>query len=266
MSRKRGALSLDEQNFIISNVHEQSTQEIAEVLNRTAGTIEKFIKKNDLRGKVAPDEQYEILLSKLRHRPYYQETVNQLTETELTYFEQNWVNLMLQFRENVLYSEELSLKQLIILDILMNRSMIERRAHQEDATRLQTMLDTALNAEVRDEQFILSIETQLSFARTSITAYTNEHTKLLKERRDIDKSLKTTREQRIQRVEDGKSSFTDWLRSLEEEDERALWGQYAELMRMSMYKARDRLSENHVYEDDKVDLPYLTVESARNAE
>jgi hypothetical protein len=268
MTRKRGKLSLDEQNFIVRNVHELSVKEIAENLNRTTAPVEKFIKQNDLRGTGNTEESLDILMSKLKHRPYYEEVTLQLTDTELTYFEQNWVNLMLQFREDVMYSEELSLKQLIILDILMNRSMIERRAHQEDANRLQRMLDDEMekDPEDRDRDYILNLETQLAFARTSITSYTNEHTKLLKERRDIDRSLKTTREQRIKRVEDGKSSFTGWLRSLEDADERARWGEYAELMRMSLYRAKERLSENHVYDDGKVDIPFLTVETAKDSE
>ncbi len=265
--RKRGPLSMEERNYIIKNVHEQSVEEIADVLNRNAAPVEKFIKNNDLRGKdsVGDQDNHEILLSKLRHRPYYYDIRAQLTDEELSYFEKNWVFLIAQFREDVLYSEELSLKQLIIVDVLMNRSMVERRAHQEDANRLQESLDDemAKHPDDRDRDYILNLETQLAFARTSITSYTNEHVKLLKERRDIDKSLKTTRDQRVKRIEDGKTSFSGWLKTLEDEGERVKWGEYAELMRLSLFRAMERLSQNHVYEDEKVDIPYLTVESAK---
>lgn len=269
MARKLGPLSTKDQNFIMRNVHEMSDEEIAIELNRTPAVIKKHIKKHDLRGKaVDEDETLDILLSRLRHRPYYNEVKLQLTDDELEYFEKNWISLMLQFREDVMFSEELSLKQLIILDILMNRSMIERKAHQQDADRIQKLINDEMGKEKedRDRDYIMNLENQLAFSRTSITSYTNEHTKLLKERRDIDKSLKTTREQRIQRIEDGKTSFTGWLRSLENEDERARWGEYAELMRISMEKAKDRLSQNHVYADDKIDIPFLTVETAPNGD
>lgn len=264
---KTGKLNKQEEEFILKNVHELTVDEIASGLDRTPAIIEKFIVKNQLKGKDFTDEGYAVLISKLRQRAYYVEIKLQLTADELRYFEDNWVHLMLQFREDVLYSEELSLKQLIILDILMNRSMIERRAHQEDANRLQDMLDDELAKppDSRDREHLMSLETQLAFARTAITSYTNEHTKLLKERKDIDKSLKTTREQRIKRIEDGKTSFTGWLKSLENEEERRQWGEYAELMRLSMHMARERLMQYHTYGDDKVDIPCLNSESSENA-
>ena len=69
----------------------------------------------------------------------------------------------------------------------------------------------------RDIPKLANLETQLSFARNSIANYTNEYTKLLNEQQKISKDLKATREQRIKRIEDGKSSWVGLIRMLEDE-------------------------------------------------
>ena len=82
--------------------------------------------------------------------------------------------------------------------------------------------------------YLTNLETQLSFARNSITSYTNEYTKLLAEQQKISKDLKATREQRIKRIEDGKSSWTGLIRMLEDEKIREAEGRQMEILSMSV--------------------------------
>lgn len=264
MSRKRGKLSIEEENFIMANVLELTVDEIAVQLKRTPGTIEKYIRQNELRGRTVEFEESEkILISKLKHRSYYKDVSNQLTAAELGAFEAGWVNFMLQFREDVQYSEELSIKQLLILDILLDRSMVERKKFQEDADRLQKRLDKEFEKEEedRDVNYMVNLEQQLSYARSSMTSYTQEHTKLLNERKFVEKSLKATRDDRVKRNDDGQSSFVSLLRKLNDEAERKKLGEYAELMRLAKVEAKKRMSEYHSYADDKLDKPLLNTDT-----
>lgn len=264
--RKRGKLSKEEEQFILKNVHEMEVEKIAEILNRTTEPVLRYIKGNNLVSQNKLEENDIARLKKLLHsRPYWREMKSQLSEAghEIEYFEDGWINMMQQFREDVLYSEELQIKQWMVLEILMNRSMRERKKHQEEADKLQSVINEEYDKpeENRDKMYIANLEAQLTFCRGAITNYTNEHTKLLNEVKFISKSLKANREERIKRIEDGKSTFQGLLRMLEDEDVRARMGDEAELMRLAKNAAVKRLSKLHVYEDGKVDQPFLTPET-----
>jgi len=170
---------------------------------------------------------------------------------------------MKQFREDVLPAEELQIKQFITIDILINRSMKERKRHIAETEKLQRLVDAEYEKpdDQRDVPRLANLETQLSFARNSIANYTNEYTKLLGEQQKISKDLKATREQRIKRIEDGKSSWVGLIRMLEDEDVREKEGREMEIIRLATDKARENLMSYHEFQDGKLDIPLLTPES-----
>ena len=250
MSRKRGQLSLEEQQYIKDNFNKKDIEEIAEFLNRNTAPIKRYI-----------NDDLDYLKHKLRKKTFWAEIERQFDEDsgELEYFENTWVNLVKQFREDVLPAEELQIKQFITIDILINRSMKERKRHITDTERIQRMVDDEYSKpeESRDNAYLTNLETQLSFARNSITSYTNEYTKLLSEQQKISKDLKATREQRIKRIEDGKSSWVGLIRMLEDEEIREKQGREMEILRMATEKVNQNLQEYHTYLDNGVDKPFL---------
>ncbi len=264
---KRGPLSTEEMNFIMRNVHEHTITEIAHVLNRTVNPINRYIEENNLLLiSVKDEEQLDLLRRKLKTRPYWNEVIQQLTDSELKYFVETWVNIMLAFNEDVIYIEEIKIKRLIILEILMDRSMKQRKAHQTDSERLQARLDEEMKKDVddRDANLLMELEQSLSYSRGSVGNFTVEHTKLLGEIKHIEKSLKATRDDRIKLIQDGKSSWAGLLRLLEDEGQRKKMGREAELMRMAKDAAKERLSQYHVYQDGQVDQPLLTAETVKD--
>ena len=263
--KKRGQLSLEEEKFIRENIQSLNIEQIAEKLNRNPAPIKRYISesKNLLpAGQVAEDE---LLKQKLYGKTFWQEIKKQFDEEtgELEYFENIWINLLRQFREDVLPAEELQIKQFITIDILINRSMKERKRHIAETEKLQKFVDAEYdkNEEQRDIPKLANLETQLSFARNSIANYTNEYTKLLNEQQKISKDLKATREQRIKRIEDGKSSWVGLIRMLEDEDIREKEGREMEIIRLATDKAKDSLMKYHQYQDGKIDSPFFTPES-----
>lgn len=270
MSRKRGQLSLQEQKYIKDHYNKLTVEEIAEFLNRNTAPIERYINDNHLMVPDDPDDDLDYLKHKLRKKTFWQEIERQFDKEsgELEYFENTWVNLVKQFREDVLPAEELQIKQFITIDILINRSMKERKRHISDTERIQKMVDDEYlkPEESRDNAYLTNLETQLSFARNSITSYTNEYTKLLAEQQKISKDLKATREQRIKRIEDGKSSWTGLLRMLEDEKIRENEGRQMEIMSLSVNKYLKELEDVHIFQDKSADSPFLTPESVEHAE
>lgn len=264
-TKKRGQLSLDEEKFIRDNIKTLTIDQIAEQLNRNPPPIKRYVVENRLLedDDVVSDEEY--LRAKLHGKTFWNEIKKQFDNEsgELEYFESIWVNLMRQFREDVLPAEELQIKQFITIDILINRSMKERKRHIAETEKLQKQVDKEYEKpeDQRDIPKLANLETQLSFARNSIANYTNEYTKLLGEQQKISKDLKATREQRIKRIEDGKSSWVGLIRMLEDEEIREKEGREMEIISMAVSKAKQNLEDYHQYQDNTVDRPFLTPES-----
>ncbi len=265
MTKKRGQLSLDEEQFIRDNINQLSLDDIANALNRTKAPVKRYVEENRLfdNPNIINDEEY--LRAKLHSKTFWGEIKKQFDNDsgELEYFESVWINLIKQFREDVLPAEELQIKQFITIDILINRSMKERKRHISETEKLQKLVDKEYekSEDQRDIAKLTNMETQLSFARNSIANYTNEYTKLLNEQQKISKDLKATREQRIKRIEDGKSSWVGLIRMLEDEVIREKEGREMEIIRMATEKAKHKLEEYHEFIDDSVDKPFLTPES-----
>ena len=267
--KKRGQLSLEEEQYIRDHVSLLPVQQIADNLNRTIKPVERYISESKI-GLKSKDEQENdtTLRQKLHAKTFWVEIEKQFDKStgELQYFEDTWIGLVKQFREDVLPAEELQIKQFITIDILINRSMKERKRHITDTEKLQDEVDKEyrLSEDARDAAKLANLETQLSFARNSIANYTNEYTKLLNEQQKISKDLKATREQRIKRIEDGKSSWIGLIRMLEDEEIREKEGREMEIMNMSVEQQIKKLSEYHEYQDGEVDTPLLTPETVQD--
>lgn len=264
MAKKRGQLSLDEEKFIRQSIESLSVEQIADSLNRNVDPINRYIEENQLYA-INEKGENEILKRKLHSKTFWNEILRQFDEDtgELEYFENTWVSLVKQFREDVLPAEELQIKQFITIDILINRSMKERKRHISETEKLQRLVDKEYEKpeDQRDIPRLANLEAQLSFARNSIASYTNEYTKLLNEQQKISKDLKATREQRIKRIEDGKSSWVGLIRMLEDEAIREKEGREMEILAMATEKAKQKLYEYHEYADRKVDSPILSPDS-----
>jgi hypothetical protein len=262
--KKRGQLSLDEEKYIRDNFSSKTVQEIAADLNRNVDPVQRYINENNLL-MVSSSEEFknnQLLRHKLYTKTFWSEIKRQFDEDtgELQYFEDTWIGLIKQFREDVLPAEELQIKQFITIDILINRSMKERKRHIAETDKLQKMVDKEYDKleDQRDIPKLANLETQLSFARNSIANYTNEYTKLLNEQQKISKDLKATREQRIKRIEDGKSSWIGLIRMLEDETIREKEGREMEILSLATIKYKNKLSEYHTFQDQTLDKPFLT--------
>lgn len=261
--KKRGQLSLEEEKYIRDSFGNLSLEEIALHLNRNTAPIKKYIEKADIQDSDTQKITDQLRL-KLHAKNFWPEIKKQFDSDsgELKYFEDVWVNLVKQFREDVLPAEELQIKQFITIDILINRSMKERKRHITDTEKLQQEVDREykLPEDQRDTAKLTNLETALSFARNSIANYTNEYTKLLGEQQKISKDLKATREQRIKRIEDGKSSWVGLIRMLEDEELREKQGKEMEILKMATAKVHEDFKELHTYQDGSVDKPFLLPE------
>lgn len=265
--KKRGALSLKEEDFITQQCQKMTVEEIAKSLNRGVAPIKKFIEKNHLISKnMSIDEENNALYrARLRARDYYGKLKMKFTLDELKYFESQWINLVKQFETTaeVLYSEEMQIVDLITQNIIGDRSMNEYMSHMKDIQNLQDLLEAeyAVSPDNRDKDRIAALQSQLDFSRSAVKSYTSERTKILEKTMALTKELKAGRNDRIKRIEDSKTTFATYIDMLQDLKRRQKEGEEINLMRLAIEKTRSTLSEDHVYEDKKIDRPLLTPET-----
>lgn len=268
MARKRGKLSNEEMEFIRTNIGQLNIHNIAVQLNRTDVVVQKYCNDNNLTYKGMSEEHFDdtILRIKLEDKPYWKEVKKQFSDSELDYFAITWIRMMKQFREDILYSEELQVKQWITLEIMGNKVMVDRKDSQVQIDRLTIILDAEYEVpeEARDAATIAQLETELSMVRNAQGSYTSEHAKILDRIERIQKDLKAARADRVKKVEDSKSTFSGFIRSLEDEGIRQKVGEDMVIGRMAKDKAIERLSKYHKYEDGQVDQPFLNESTARD--
>lgn len=273
-NRKRGKLSTEEEQFILLSKDVLTIEEIAEKINRTTEPVIRFLGEKVITTHAGMNDDQSLerqLKARLHKKPFWKEIVNQFGRVgdneELKYFEDIWISLMKQFHENVTATEELEIKQWITLEVLMNRSMKERKKNIEQVEKLEQLLNEEYaKGDLRDSAVIMSLDQQLSYARNSISSYTNDHTKILGQIKDIRRDLKMARSDRIKKIEDGKLSFPDLLRQLEEEDIREREGLEAEVVSRAVDKARSKFSQQHLFGNNRYDQPILTPESVLQGE
>lgn len=265
MSVRNGPQSKEEVDKIVECLGKGlPDKEIALLLNRKLETVRKWIKELHLSSISSQEKAPDVkrLLDNLHQKYFWNELRNQFNEEELVYFESSWIALMLQFKEDILSAEELQIKQLVTIEILINRSMKERRKHIEEIDKIQSEINQEykLPEDARDTAKLANLEQQVAYARNSIGQYTTEYTKLLGEQKTINQNLKATRDQRIKRIEDSKTTFAGLLRALDDEDLRKRMGDEAELMRLAKEKSKKDLSQIHIFSDSVGDFPLLTPE------
>jgi len=208
----------------------------------------------------------ETLLMELRGKLYYNDLKRQFTSREIHYYENKWVELIQQFRGDILPSEEMQLRQYITVDILINQVLELRRSHQQKADEVQGNLDLeeAKPPGVRDESIVDQLSQQLIYLQNSVSTHGPEYKSLLDKQRAINKDLKANRDDRIKRVEDSKESWAGLIKSLDDEEQQKRMGNDMEIMRLAKNKSRDAMAEWHTYDDGVVDQPFLNADTVKD--
>lgn len=263
--KKRGALSTKDSDFIIQWMDTQTPAWIAAKLRRSedvvAKTIAEFKANSEVEKKLM---QYDVSLKfQLQQRPYWRELTKQFTDDELLLFEHYWGIYIKQFREDVLPTEETQIVDLIKYDILMNRNLAGQKQVEYDVERLRDFLKSEYerHEDDRDSDTIAQLEMQLGGYIASKDANVMQLTKLQSEKNKLFKELKATRDQRIEQYESESGSVLDWLKMMDNIENRRKVGREGALMKLAADKELARLSEYHSFMDGGIDKPILNADT-----
>jgi len=252
---KRGRMSDDEKLFLDQYLDSKTDEELAQTLDRTVAFVAKYRKTKP---HTVFSEEHDDIIVKLHNLYFWKEILTQLSTYELKSFEARWVALHQQFQD-VLPTDQMQIKDLITLEILINRVLTEKQKVMSTIDRLEQQLkrEEERPIEFQDTNLMLNIETQLNAAMASQNARTTEHMKLQEKKDAKFKDLKATRDQRFKQLEDSRKSFFDLMKILDEKESRDKEGRQIELMKLAATKKRDNLGEYTEYEDGTVDRPLL---------
>lgn len=260
---KTGRLSTKEWEFISANAERMSPDTMAAKLDRTVESIERYLKKVGLSAN--KKESFELQAEyDIKARPYWKELKLQFSDEELDLFLYHWKQVIAQFRKDVLATEELQVVDLIKLEILMNRAL---REQQQSATRV-VELEAEMEVEKRkktanqDKEYLFNIERQIASLRAAKEALSREFKELQAKKSGLYKDLKATREQRIEKLENNKQTFSGLVNKILRDPEFfEQEGKALEKMRLAVEEERKRLSALHTYDDNSLDFPFLTPET-----
>lgn len=273
---KPGRLSREDEEYILANAGKMTPKEIAEKINRTVEPVKKFIrfhvKPREMIQKGIPiddkDAERITIRQELRNSVKWARMKEELTKDELKFFEEEYISLMAQFRNDVLATEENQIFDAIKFEVLKTRNMIARRRALDDIERLEKVqadhigqFASPADMNEKEKDYALQLENQLNIARSNEVARTNEYVKLQERVDKLMQSLKATRDQRVAKIESAKINFIGVIKLLQQKDVQEQEGRQIGLMQLAAEKEYERLGRPHKFEDGNEDSPILSADT-----
>ncbi len=259
-----GRLSTEEQFFIRENVDVLSHSDIARAINRTPRTVMNFISKNKLgrtfdkvRGRVKDAVTPGEMKAVLRSRTFYTTLRRQLSPQELTFFEECWVDMMEQFANDVLASEEMELKEMILIEIFKNRELDEEKRRRDRRAEVMLEIDNLNKEDDSYKDDVRPLREELIMLNAGSEKHTSRFQSLCERSEKIRKALYASRQDRVKNVEMSKVDFATWLRELENYATQLKMSREMEIVKAAQEKERKRLSRLHKYANQEVNIPIL---------
>lgn len=251
--KRKGPLSKKDKLYISDNAGRLTPSEIAKTLNRTTKSVVDFMKKNGYM-KFYVVDQTNNSLSKT---PYWRDLVQQFSEEELKLMDYHWGEVTSQFKEDIQHTEKLQILDMLKMEVLSNRSLTEQ---SNIKSKIEDLKSEILNLKLQgDEQGLIEAkEAQIAALYSAYETIGKDYANFLKEKSNIFKALKATREQRYKQIENSKESLLDWVKTMiEDKERRKQIGIYMEKMRIASEVEYERLSEYHTYADGTIEKPIL---------
>lgn len=263
---KSGRLSKADWDYIETNAEKMSAAEIAQALDRALDPILHHLKKigKSPNKKAAFEVQAEY---DIKSRPFWSDLKKQFSSEELELFLYHWKQIIAQFRRDVMSTEELQIVDAIKMEVLMNRALIEQHDTIKQISRFEemTQIEEMKPAAERDKELYFSLQRQVASLRAAKEALGRDYKELQTKKSALLKDLKGTREQRVQKLESNKQSFSGLIgKLLSDPDFFAEQGRQMELMRMASNTVKSQLGSYHTYSDGGVDKPLLSADTVDN--
>ena len=254
-----GAISDDDKKFIKDNAGKFSPEEIAKHIRRNPRTIKKYMITTGLM-KYYPKASVKEEVAEIQNSQYWPILVNQFSSKELKSFRYHWANIVKQFKDDILHTEELQIIDVVKLQLMMDRLLEQQESIKSKIEQIDKEIIAAKKANEDDK--VSNLQRELAGYYAATQASSKEFNDLLKQKQAMFKDLKATREQRIKQIENNKQTLIGWIKSLLTDVQfRIDLGIRMEKERLAADVEYERLSEYYTYADNMVDQPILNFET-----
>lgn len=252
-----------QKDFITNNANKMPISKLAKRLKLGVQNVENFIVENNL----IEDEAVEIK-HKLRRTKAWHHLKDEMSPSELEFFEEKYSQYIGQFKDDVLVTEETQIFILIKLEIMMHRNSKAKKNASSEISRIIGIRDKFISnfeeygdMEPKERDYVTQLDTQIQAHKSAEAARSGEFIKLEEKHQALLKDLKATRDQRVSRVESSRESFIGIIKKLQLDDEREATGRHMELMKKVSDREKQRLGRAHTFVDGNEDLPILNAET-----
>lgn len=263
--QKAGPWSKEDKDFIQKQAGRMLPDKIAERLRRNPDAVKGYMAKHGLL-KYYNETEVKVVetLSRIEDSQHWPILVSQLSYEELESFKYHWRNMVKQFRDDILHTEELQIIDVIKLQILIDRRLTDTQKISQKITDIEEEVENLKAKSPVDEAKIGELQRELASWYASIEALSKDYVVLLKQKQELFTKLKGTREQRIKEIESSKSTLSGWIKLLLTDPQRRIdLGINMEKMRLATEVELERLSEYHTYADGEVDQMILNAETVK---
>lgn len=268
---KTGKLSLADRKFIEDNSGSMTPEEIGKKIGRLPETVVSWQTKLGVSQDSDANQEKEIL-EELLNSSIWAQAQETYTADELNIFKHDWVEIVKQFREDVLFTEKSQICDLIMYNILIKRALLSQREKMDDIKSIDDQLKDMLSG--RQPKELSAIERpQYEVLMNLKHAYAMGHEAYAKVINDyqakkykIFEGLKTLRADRIKDLKDARQSIHGLIRQLQKAAFRQDVGEETILMDLAAEKEKKRFSQYHEFRDNTVDRMFLTPESVMQDE
>lgn len=261
-SFRAGPWSKKDKQFISDQAGKMPPEDIAAKLGRNPSAVKKYMTKQGLMKYYFKKDLEDDQLQNIRKSRYWEELEKEFTQEELDIFEYHWKNIIKQFRDDIMHTEELQIVDAIKLEIKMQRCLRKEKEVNDNIDKLRKQISDEEGKQQPDERKIEMLSREISGYYATMANYNDDYLKLQKEKNSALSKLKATREQRIQQIESSKETLSGWVKILYTNPQlRYKLGLDMEKMRLAAKAEYERLSKYHVYQDKAVDKPILNHET-----
>lgn len=255
---RRGPISREDLRYLSDN-RDVPVPKLAAHLKRSKATVVKYLE--EITGLRPGKKQF---IQGLHDRAFWSEVRRGLLDHEVDYFEQSWRSYTEQFSAStdILPTDELMIKDLIMLDIFAQRAIAEQAHVARRITSLQDDINKEERASVnnRDQMVIADLRTQINSLYAAKSALAKQHLDY-QQRKDAKlRDLKGSRDQRFKQIEESRRNIFELIKDLDQHRRRVEEGRIAEKVRLAAERTAKDWQQYHTYEDGEVDKPFLCPE------
>jgi hypothetical protein len=241
-----------------------SDEAIAEGLNRSVAFVRRH---RMLAGAISLGETSASALDRLHRSRFWPQIKKVLLPHEEKYFEYQWCQLIDQFSTSeILATDELMVKDYIILEIEANRFLMEKKDALTEIAALNQLITEERMKEMQFQDLgaIAAWQTQINGLRAALPNLSKAFTEYQAKKDQKLAQLKATRADRFKNVQESKVNIFELIKGLDEIERRKKEGRWMGLEKLAADQVEKQWGEPIEFADGTVDKPFLSPEGELN--